>query len=265
MNSIDLQNAVRFYEGDVSFSDDPLFRDPKAYITLNAVFFPGIGNETVKHTEQKLLNPLFFLRWQEIFGKNGITDCLFHVMKDNLLDRKKTVWRVERLADFSEIMQKKQTIAFTSTSSCGFLPAYGDKQGIVLIEFHLPENTPVINLAEYLLEYAKADESEILLPPYLSLSAEKVFLSESEKRITDRNGNPPDAKYIISTHGLSFPREEKVSITDKTVLKAAEFCIQMNRYGTAENEAVQAYLLMKEFLRNAVLKQLSSYFSPLCP
>lgn len=264
MNRNDLQNAVRFYEGDVSFSHDPLFRDPKAYVTLNAVFFPGIVNETVKHMERKYLNPLFFLRWEELFGTNGITDCLFHVMKDSMLSGEKTAWRVERLADSAEILKKSRTISFTSTASSGFLPAYGDKQGIVLMEFHLQQGTPVIDLAAFLNDYAKAEETEILLPPYLSLTAHQVPLSASEKKITDRCGDPPAAKYVIRSHGLSFPQPDIITVSRETVLKAAEFCIRMNRDGAADEGTEKAYLHMKAFLRSEMLKQLAGYFPPPC-
>ena len=48
--------AVRYYIGDVS-GIDPFWGDGKAYVALNALFFPGIETEKNRAKEGKYLNP----------------------------------------------------------------------------------------------------------------------------------------------------------------------------------------------------------------
>ena len=48
--------AVKWYIGDVE-GDDPFWGDPKAYVTLNSLFFPGTATEEARAAEGKPLNP----------------------------------------------------------------------------------------------------------------------------------------------------------------------------------------------------------------
>ncbi|MBO4919619.1 MAG: hypothetical protein J5365_05625 [Erysipelotrichaceae bacterium] len=45
--------AIRYYEGDVS-GDDPFWSDPKAYVTLNSLFFEGIEAERRRARERNI-------------------------------------------------------------------------------------------------------------------------------------------------------------------------------------------------------------------
>lgn len=247
MKNMTMQSAVRFYEGDVPDTKDPLYSDPKAYVTLNAVFFPGTENERIKIREHRFLNPAFFLRWQEVFGEEGITSKIFEAMRVSGGCRKNLTWRVEREQDFAEMCRQKRTVAFTSTSSSGFLSSYGDKLGIVLLEFHLDETVPALDLADFLSYYAKKDESEILLPPFLGITVKKTELSSDEKKITDQNGNPPSAKYIVTCGGFSFPQTAESPITSEVTEEAAEFCRRLN-HGLDAEKFEQSYLLCKRAL-----------------
>ncbi|MBQ1534778.1 MAG: hypothetical protein IIZ64_08200 [Erysipelotrichaceae bacterium] len=188
MNDRQLQ-AIRFYEGDV-YGEDPFWSDPKAYVTLNSLFFEGVEAERRRAREKKYLNP-------EII-KDPVR--LFTVLKDLLSafrpsDKERITYRVERYDDYLEMKQKGRTVSFTSTSLDGFLKEYGDRIGIALMIFHIPENAPVLAFSEVLKEgYLKAQENEILLPPGLSLEPREIPLNEEDLEIKDALGNPPIVK-----------------------------------------------------------------------
>ena len=187
--------AVRWYIGDVT-GDDPFWGDPKAYVTLNSLFFPGITAETARAAEGKFLNPAII----------EDADRLCAVLSDLLasfrpLEYAINTYRVERYSDYLMLREEHATRAFTSTSSAGFLDAYRDRTGIALMRFFLPVGTPCIPMAEALPQYAKADEAEILLPPGLTLLLKEIPLEDAERQITDANGEPPLVSVAAGTAG----------------------------------------------------------------
>lgn len=207
MNEKQLQ-AIRFYEGDV-FGEDPFWSDPKAYVTLNSLFFEGIEAERRRAREKKYLNP-------EIIADPV---RLFRLLKDLLSaftasEQERIAYRVERYDDYLEMKQKGMTVSFTSTSLDGFLKEYGDRIGITLMVFHIPAGAPVFAFGEVLKEgYLKVQENEILLPPGLSVELREIPLDEEDLEIKDALGNPPIVKceaYIkerntYSNNDLSSP------------------------------------------------------------
>ncbi|HOR21450.1 MAG TPA: hypothetical protein PLY43_01865, partial [Ruminococcus sp.] len=56
MLTSDQLRAVRYYIGDVS-GNDPFWSQPKAYLVLNSLLFPGIETEKARAAEGKLLDP----------------------------------------------------------------------------------------------------------------------------------------------------------------------------------------------------------------
>jgi hypothetical protein len=179
------RRAVRWYIGDVSGSD-PFWGDPKAYVTLNALFFPGIRTERARAAEGKLLNPALLEDEERLM--NAVQDLLSAFRP---LENAVTACRVERYADFREMQLDGSCISFTSTSTAGFLDAYRDRTGIALMRFDLPAGTPCIPMAQALPDYAKADEAEILLPPALPLHIAEIPITPEQLSITDANGDPP--------------------------------------------------------------------------
>ena len=181
--------AIRYYEGDVS-GQDPFWSDPKAYVTLNSLFFEGIEAEKRRAREKKYLNP-------EIIKDPA---RLFRLLKDLLsafqasgTDR--ITCRVERYEDYLEMKEKGKTVSFTSTSLDGFLKEYADRIGITLMIFHIPQEAPVLAFGEVLKEeYLKVQENEILLPPGLSVELREIPLNEEDLEIRDALGNPPIVK-----------------------------------------------------------------------
>ena len=182
-----LIEAVRFYEGDVS-GDDPFWSDPKAYVTLNSLLFPGIENETLRSAEGKRLNGAML---EDTGRLLGIYEDLLDACSLCALKAPEKVWRVERFSDYELCRREGRTISFTSTSTAGFLGRYGDKFGLAVMAFDLPAGTPCISFAEVLPEYAKADEAEILLPPWLDLEFEERAPEGEELSVRDMKDEPP--------------------------------------------------------------------------
>lgn len=196
--------AVRFYEGDLTGlpAGDSFYADDRAYVSLNALLFPDIASETVRVREGKTLNPALPADLPRL---TALYRALFSAAKKGAQPRQTEGWRVERAADFARYSAAGRTLSFTSTSQGGFLPAYGDKRGIVLLHFTVPAGTPCIIMSELLDDYRKADEQELLLPPFLPFSLSERPLTDAECRITDQTGAPPDAAYEIVLTGQYAP------------------------------------------------------------
>ena len=188
--------AVRWYIGDVEGSD-PFWSDPKAYVTLNALFFPGLTAERARAAEGKRLNPAIVSDGKRL----GCVLCdLMSAFRS--FGREQTTYRVERFSDFERMRERGGTLSFTSTSTAGFLPAYQDRVGIALMRFALTPETPCIPMAEVLPHYAKADEAEVLLPPGMRLALTELPLTDAERSILDAKGEPPVLSVCAKPEGM---------------------------------------------------------------
>lgn len=188
--------ALKFYEGDIADADrnDPFWGDARAYVTLNALLYDDLATEYTRVREGKQLNPAMLRDLPRLLG---LYRALFSAMQKGGHSEARIGYRVERAADFAACLKKGETIAFTSTALDGFLPAYGDKQGLVLLTCHVPAQTPCAIFSELLDSYLKSSENEMLLPPFLKFRAAPRLLTESDRRITDLNGAPPQAAYDL--------------------------------------------------------------------
>lgn len=256
MNKEKLIQAVRYYEGDVS-GNDPLLSDTKAYVTLNALFFPGTENEEIKVKENKFLNTAFISRKTEVLT---IIHNLFSAIHDNPCQKDIITYRVERLYDFNLLYKESRTIAFTSTSKNGFLNAYGDKEGIVLMRFHIPAGLPCLDMGTFLPVYAKKDESEILLTPFLELSFTECELSGQEKMIKDRNANPPAGLFDVEITGFHVPAITGTDDYDEE--KAISFLNKLNMKKPVLPEERQAYPAFKQHMLQCIIQDFQSQFLP---
>lgn len=256
MTKEELIQAVRYYEGDVS-GNDPLWGDTKAYVTLNALFFPGTENEEIKVRENKFLNPAFISRKEEVLS---IIHNLFSAIHGNPCKKDIVTYRVERLYDFELMRKEGHTIAFTSTSTNGFLNAYGDKEGIILMKFHLVKGTPALNMKDFLPTYAKADEAEILLPPFLQLSITECEMTEQEKMIKDRHGNSPVGLFEIQITGFQVPSIMDTQDYDEE--KAIAFLNKLNTEKTVLPEERQAYPAYKAEMMQKIILDYRNQFLP---
>ncbi len=179
--------ALRYYIGDTSGSD-PFWSDPKAYVVLNSLFFPGIATEKARAGEGKYLNAEIIADTPRL--AELLTDLLSSFGKCSA-DRVMTTYRVERYADYQLMKQQGSTVSFTSTSTSGFLDSYRDRKGIALMRFQLTADTPCIEMNKVLPRYTKCDEAEVLLPPRMELKLHEVPLTGDMLRITDADGQPP--------------------------------------------------------------------------
>lgn len=241
--------AVKYYEGDVS-GNDPFWSDPKAYVTLNSLFFEGIQSETKRANEGKKLNPAIV---EDPMRLLTVLKELLSSFEVADLSKERHTFRVERTSDFEQMVKYGCTQSFTSTSTNEFLKAYGDRVGITLMLFHLPPFMPCLPYEELLKEdYLKTEEHECLLPPFLALSFKKAELTSSDLEITDANNNPPVAKYDVYVLG-QMERECKGSLdilmgegkdAAKRVYEA------LNKHERPDEKDVDLYLAWKQNLKD---------------
>ena len=142
MTEEEIVTYVKMYEGQL-----PFYSDYKAYVTWNAVFFDGLENEELKILENKKFNTDMIAHCTELIHACKV---LFHACTPCTTPMITT--RVERLYDFQQMQKAGRTIAFTSTSKNSFLKQYQDKEGIVLLECHLPKGTRCADFA-HILQY----------------------------------------------------------------------------------------------------------------
>ena len=241
--------AVRYYQGDVT-GDDPFWGDPKAYCTLNSLFFHGISNETARVREGKRLNPAIL---QDMDRLTGLCTDLLQAFALAGTDRDLVTFRVERLSDYLLCREAGNTVSFTSTSTAGFLKEYGDKKGLALLRFRIPAGTPCIVMAEALEHYKKAQEEEVLLPPGMILDFEEVPLTEEELQITDADGNPPAVSCVVTIRGMRAA-EAGSGVPDAEGAAAGQRVFDALRHGDVPaEEDVLRYSEWKRSFRNAVL------------
>lgn len=224
MLTIAEKNALRFYIGDVS-GDDPFWGDPKAYVLLNALFFPGIAAEVDRAAEGKYLNPAILADIPRLLG---FFSDLLPAFRKCTVDRNTTVYRVERLSDYQLCRQCGSTLSLTSTSTAGFLDNYRDRRGIALMRFELERGVPCINAAEVLDEYAKPEEAEILLPPFLELEFHDAKLSAGERRITDCDGAPPKVSVVAIPKKISKSTSDECELSEEGALAGQRVCRALN-------------------------------------
>ena len=182
---------LRYYIGDVS-GTDPFLSDPKAYLVLNSLLYDGIETEISRTKEGKFLNPAVL---DDVDRLLDFYDNMFSAFRKCHADKDIITYRVERYNDFLPVLTGKHTVSFTSTSTGGFLDTYRDRKGITLIKFEIPENVPCIDVAEVLDFYAKPEEKEVLLPPFMPLNLTEIPLTENELSITDSDGKIPVNSY----------------------------------------------------------------------
>lgn len=198
--------ALRYYIGDVSGNDE-FWSDPKAYTVLNSLFFAGTATERSRAAEGKRLNPAILAdteRLTKLFAE------LFSAFGKCSSETELRTYRVERWSDYALCKSAGATLSFTSTSTAGFLSEYRDRRGIALMRLTLPQGTPCIDVASALDFYAKPEEAEVLLPPFLALEITEQPVSDSDRRILDSARLPPRCSCEV-TAGQLLPCTAKAA------------------------------------------------------
>ncbi|MBR2086203.1 MAG: hypothetical protein IJ906_03540 [Oscillospiraceae bacterium] len=235
--------AVRWYIGDVE-GDDPFWGDPKAYVTVNALFFPGLETERVRAAEGKRLNPAILEDAHRLCRTLEMLMSAFRPLAAPV-----RTFRVERYSDYTSIKENgSRTCSFTSTSTAGFLWAYQDRTGIALMQFELPAGTPCIDMRTALDHYAKPDEAEILLPPGLSLTLTAHPLTAEEKQILDADGDPPMISVTAVPDGRRPAPAPEEAVPDAYRLAGIRVLRAITAGEEPDAEDVRMYALWKHAL-----------------
>lgn len=199
-------SALRYYIGDVTGSD-AFYGDPKAYVTLNSLFFPEIATERARAAEGKFLNTAMISDTERLLG---FFAELFSAFRKRRAETDQHTFRVERYSDYCLANERGATVSLTSTSKAGFLREYRDRLGIALMKFCISAGTPCIDVAAELDCYAKSEEAEILLPPFVELNISKIHITGDELGVLDSAGEPPRVSSSIITGGI-VPCEEEAA------------------------------------------------------
>ncbi|MBE6875828.1 MAG: hypothetical protein E7496_03755 [Ruminococcus sp.] len=237
--------AVRYYIGDIrNLPGDGFWNDPKAYCLLNALFFPGITAESSRIAEGKILNTELLA---DIPRLTALLNNLFSVFRKSSAERNYRTFRVERFCDY-ELMQKAgKTISFTSTSCAGFLEAYQDRSGIALLKFEIPAHTPCIVMQDFFQSYAKPEEAELLLPPYLKLHFERLSFSAQEQQILDADGKPPLCSCKVRVQPSFVPADISCSAVPESGNLAGIRVIQaLQHHQKPDEQDIAFYTLWKQ-------------------
>ena len=237
------KEIIRYYEGDVS-GTDPFWSDPKAYLTINSLFFPGIENEVARTDESKKLNPHFF---DDDERTVDVCQTLFESGLKLSEDREIKVFRVERYRDYLQMKDRGSTVSFTSTSTAGFLKSYSDKRGIALLNITIEPNVPCINMAAVLDYYAKKEEQEILLLPGSIVEIKEKPVEEQYMDILDMDGNPPKVMADIKVKGISYPdlKEDSYSFDRESLYRVYD---RLNSHQRPDESDVEDYLVYKKYI-----------------
>ncbi len=247
-------NALRFYTGDVSWwhgedKEAAFWRDKKAYLVINALFFEGIENELARAGEKKFLNPVFFENTERLLDVcENLIKAIWAGGKDEPLQYG---YRVERMSSFEKIKQLGHTISPTSTSKTGFLSNYRDKKGLVLLDFTIDQGVPRADMGKLLPNYSKAEEKEILIAPWLPLEIRRRSLTEEELTISDYDGQPPGMAYQITVKQPERMNDVRPRPLDQAGAEAGRRVLEtILKQEVPKQEDVRAYSLWKESFRD---------------
>lgn len=237
---------LKFYSGDVRNEDpeDEIYSDPKAYVTLNALLFPGVLTEKARVKEGRKLNPAFL---KDIGKTVSIIQNISSTMKP--LQNDVTVYRVERLADYEVFRTLSYMPSFISCSDNGFLSSYTDKYDLVFMEVHVHEGTMCVHLEDMLEDYMKRDEHELLLAPYCVVECTEVPVPEKYRDIRDGRGNPVRVYVHVDVYpAVPLQIETGETADEETVNACVHLYECLNTGKPCCDSDVMAYMKFKRVL-----------------
>ena len=267
-------DMLRFYGGDIRKrtvegkflvlnssknprnTEDLLWGDIDAYRTLNALLFNGYENEKERIFKEKHQLNTVFIELLEITLEiyTGAFSIMCEERKKQLLAPK--VKRVDRQASLSAYTNG-YTGSFVSCSKKEYEKEFAKKNKVILLEIEASEDSPYVDFQQIVTkeEYSHYDEQEVLFPPFLPLSIEKMSLTEQETHIKDMFGNPPVGKYLLKMG--AFPDYRKIITSSKEELLGkilstkgvAATCLRNMNAGLWDYD-YQEYVNWKEDLHN---------------
>lgn len=245
-------SAIRYYIGDVT-GRDAFYGDPKAYVTINSLFFPGIATERARAAEGKALNPAIIADEERLLGFFADMFSAFRKCRAGVGQR---TFRVERYSDYCLIKERGAAVSFTSTSKAGFLKEYRDRLGIALMKVNISPGTPCIDIGAELDRYAKPDEAEILLPPFVELDVSEDSAVGEETGITDSAGEPPKVSSRIVTGGIAPFEGEAPELPDEGCAAGQRVFACLNKGAEPDGSDVLLYTAWKTALVQNLHKML---------
>ena len=211
--------AIKVYEG-VSPGGGPLANSYNSYETMNAMLFPGILNEFTRiFDDGKYLNSDSIRNADELMT---LTDNLYSAMykygktMSRDMDENDTVkvLRVDRSASFPLMEQRGEILSNFSTTAASHYKSMFKKAKITLVEANIEPGASCIDFSAVLgNDYEYNTEQEILIAPFSKVEMQEVELSDSEKRITDLRGNPPERKILMTVK----PQEKATPVSAEEI------------------------------------------------
>ena len=199
-------DALLFYQGSIeNISNNTVQRMKsfyaidQAYNVLNALLYPGIGDEKARIAEGKKLNQELVLHMPELLK---IYCNIYSAMcKYTFFYEKNATFSTRRADREYSVREYKRGInfSFLSTTSKNQVDQYFcKKEGLVLLDVepltlaeHIDLNKVLGDGSEY------RGEEEILYAPFLHVQLDEIQLNEHERRLRDCSGNPPSGKYKL--------------------------------------------------------------------
>lgn len=261
----EMKDALEFYANLAvpSASSEEFWGKYNAHVTFNALFYDKTTSEKERASENKTIDPSIFDDEKQLFqwAKMLQYACWYFASQKSV-----TTYRICRKVDADELLAKKQTISFTSTSY-KILSERADKiSNPVLLIFHISPRTPCVDIAAALgKDYSeKSEEQEIILPPFLSLqvsTSHSTSFENLEKLVDSTLRSRLVGIYDIDVDEVDKSFSESKAPESR---KSLEYLNDENREAgrrvlTAINEGVDAvesdvdaYLLWKEGFRRKV-------------
>lgn len=248
-------HALQYYAGMhvTQEEKDPFWSDPKAYVTLNSLFFDGIETEQARSHEGRTLNPAIASQSEKFLA---FTRNLYHACM-KYPHAAIRVSRVERLVDYCKFCEKGMFTSFISTSRNGFLTAYEDKYDLVLMDILIDADVPCIDLVQMLPENEKEEEGEVLIAPYAKILVREVPLPEPLKEIKDGKGNPPAVYCEIHVSHAGLPATKTGIFTQKDTEAVYSLYHTLNMHAYPDEKDILAYEDYKQRLQAQIFQMFS--------
>lgn len=257
----EMKDALEFYANLAvpSASSEEFWGKYNAHVTFNALFYDKTTSEKERASENKTIDPSIFDDEKQLFqwAKMLQYACWYFASQKSV-----TTYRICRKVDADELLAKKQTISFTSTSY-KILSERADIRDPVLLVFHIPPRTPCVDLLAALgKDYSeKNEEQEVTLPPFLSLrvrishatifeNLEKLIDSTLPSRLVDIY--EIDVGEPISESNAPGNRESSNHLNDNNLEAGRRVLTAISKGVDAVESDVDAYLLWKEGFRRKV-------------
>lgn len=214
------KNALLYYQGGINEihldASEAHLKDfyayEKAYQIMNALLMPGMENEIARMVNEGREFELSILdhidELLRVYFRIYSAACkyTFYYEKRNW----NHTYRVDRMNTLG-FLKHGQMYSFMSTSgnTNGSRDFAKEKADVLLLEVDAPANVEHVDINEVLGEASVyPEEEEILYVPFVFLDKEEVQMTASEQAYLDKNGNPPEAKFLLRLRLSSVSPEE---------------------------------------------------------